>query len=40
MAYIVKKNNVVKMAILGQKPWVIPFGKMSIFRLFDIFFYS
>ena len=24
------------MVIFGRKPWVIPFGKMSIFRLFDV----
>ena len=24
------------MAIFGQKPWVIPFGKMSIFRFFEL----
>ena len=25
------------MAIFGPKPWVNPFGKMSIFRLFEVF---
>ena len=25
------------MAIFGSKPWVYPFGKMSIFRLFELF---
>ena len=25
------------MAIIGPKPWVNPFGKMSIFRLFELF---
>ena len=25
------------MAIFGPKPWVNPFGKMSIFRLFELF---
>ena len=25
------------MDIFGPKPWVNPFGKMSIFRLFEIF---
>ena len=25
-----------KMAIFGPKPWVNPFGKMSIFRLFEL----
>ena len=24
------------MAIFGPKPWVNPFGKMSIFRLFEL----
>ena len=28
------KKKVGKMAIFGPKPWVNPFGKMSIFRLF------
>ena len=29
------------MAIFGPKPWVNPFGKMSVFRLFGLlFFYS
>ena len=28
------------MAIFGLKAWVHPFGKMSIFRLFELFFYS
>ena len=29
------------MAIFGQKPWVNPFGNMSIFRLFELrVFYS
>ena len=30
------KKKVGKMAIFGQKPWVNPFGKMSIFRLFEL----
>ena len=25
------------MAIFGPKPWVNPFGKMSIFRLFELY---
>ena len=25
------------MAIFGPKPWVNPFGKMSIFRFFELF---
>ena len=29
------KKEVGKMAIFGPKPWVNPFGKMSIFRLFE-----
>ena len=33
--YCVKKK-VGKMAIFGPKPWVNPFGKMSIFRLFEL----
>ena len=33
--YCVKKK-VGKMAIFGQKPWVNPFGKISIFRLFQL----
>ena len=32
------KKNVGKMAIFGPKPWVNPFGKMSIFRLFELLF--
>ena len=31
-----QKKKVGKMAIFGTKPWVKPFGKMSIFRLFDL----
>ena len=30
------KRKVGKMAIFGPKPWVNPFGKMSIFRLFEV----
>ena len=30
-------KKVEKMAIFPRKPWVIPFGKMSIFRLFKLF---
>ena len=33
------KKKVEKMAIFGLKPWVNPFGKMSIFRLFSTFCY-
>ena len=31
------KKKVRKMAIFGPKPWVTPFGKMSIFGLFKLF---
>ena len=35
------KKKVGKIAIFGQKPWVHPFGKMSIFRPFlTFYFYS
>ena len=30
------KKKVGKMGILGPKPWVNPFGKMSSFRLFEL----
>ena len=30
------KKKVGKIAIFGPKPWVNPFGKMSIFRLFEL----
>ena len=33
-----QKKNVWKMAIFGPKPWVYPFGKMSIFRLLNFLF--
>ena len=33
--YCIKKK-VAKMAIFGPKPWVSPFGKMSIFRLLKL----
>ena len=36
LAYIAFKKKVGKMAIFGPKPWVNPFGKMSIFRLFEL----
>ena len=36
---IVPKKNVGIMAIFGLKPWVNPFGKMSIFRLFEFPFF-
>ena len=35
LEYIAKKK-VGKMAIFGPKPWVNPFGKMSIFRVFQL----
>ena len=31
-----QKKKVGKMAIFETKPWAKPFGKMSIFRLFDL----
>ena len=31
-----QKKEVEKMASFGPKPWVYPFGKMSIFRLFEL----
>ena len=39
LAYITYKKKVAKMAIFRPKPWVHPFGKMSIFRLFEIFLF-
>ena len=39
LAYIARKIKVGKMAIFGPKPWVNPFGKMSIFRLFELLFF-
>ena len=36
LAYIPLKKEVGKMAIFGEKPWVKPFGKMSLFRFFDL----
>ena len=30
------KEKVGKMAIFARKPWVKPFGKMSIFGLFEL----
>ena len=33
--YIAEKKNLGYMAIFGPKRWVNPFGKMSIFRLFE-----
>ena len=34
--YCLKKKKVEKWPILDQKPWTNPFGKMSIFRLFQL----
>ena len=31
------KKKVGKMAIIGPKPWVNPFGIMSVFRPFELF---
>ena len=31
-----KKKKVRKMVIFGPKPWVNPFGKMSIFGIFGL----
>ena len=36
LAYIALKKKVGKIAIFGPKPWVNTFGKMSIFRLFEL----
>ena len=36
LAYIALKKKVGKMAIFGPKPWVNPFGKMSLIRLFEL----
>ena len=35
LAYITEKKK-LKMAIFGPKPWVNPYGKMSIFQLFGL----
>ena len=32
------KKKVENMAIFGPKPWVNPFGKMLIFRSFELLF--
>ena len=34
-----QKKKVEKMAIFRPKPWVNPFRKMSIFRLFELFLF-
>ena len=36
LAYIALKKKVGKIAIFGPKLWVNTFGKMSIFRLFEL----
>ena len=36
LAYITQKIKVVKRAIFGPKPWVNPFGKMTIFLFFEL----
>ena len=33
---ILPKKKVAKMPIFGPTPWVNPFGKISIFRLFEL----
>ena len=40
LAYIAYQEKVGKLAIFGPKPWVNPFGEMSIFRLFEVLFYT
>ena len=37
LAYVSLKIKVGKMAIFGPKPWVNLFGKMSIFRVLEVF---
>ena len=37
LAYIAKKKSGKNAPIFGPKPWVNPFGKISIFRLFEVF---
>ena len=36
LTYSAGKKNVRKMAIFIPKPWVNPFGKMSIFRILEL----
>ena len=38
LAFFAPQKKVRKMAILRPKPWVNPFGKMSIFRRFNFLF--
>ena len=39
VAHFSYKKEVAKMAIFVQKPWVNPFGKTAIFRLFKLIFF-
>ena len=36
LPYIALKKKIGKMAIFEPKPWVNPFGKISIFGLFEL----
>ena len=36
---VLRKKNGGKMDIFGLKQWVNPFGKMSMFRLFELLFF-
>ena len=36
LSYIASKKKVRKMAIFGPKQWVNPFGKITIFRFFEL----
>ena len=36
LPYFADKKEVGKMTIFRRKPWVNPFGKMAIFRLFEL----
>ena len=37
--HVLRKKKGGKMDIFGLKPWVNPFGKMSMFRLFELLFF-
>ena len=39
LPYFAEKKEVGKMTSFGPKPWVNSFGKMAIFRLFEIRFF-
>ena len=39
LAYIALRKKVRKMAKFGPKPWLNPFKKMLIFRLFELFIF-